>query len=240
MTENANLKERFTKIITLQEIDSEIFDLTSQKEEFPHRIKELDALLEEKKTGMETAKNELNQLQVEKGDKENDLAAGEERVKKHEGELALIKTNKEYTTMLEQIDSVKADISLLEEKVLELFDRIALSEAKYEEEEKTFEDNKKECDAAKAEIKSEESKMDVQLSELKNKRVVLTGEIDAKILSVYERVLENRGRRALSKINGEICGECNLKLRPQVINEASMQKKLVICENCSRILYTED
>ena len=120
--------------------------------------------------------------------------------------------------MLEQIGSVKADISLLEEKVLELFDRIALSEAKCEEEKKTFEENKKECDDAKAEIKSEESRIDVQLSELKNKRVVLTGEIDAKMLSVYERVLENRGRRALSKINGEICGECNLKLRPQVIN----------------------
>ncbi|MBU1127913.1 MAG: hypothetical protein KKE01_02400, partial [Candidatus Omnitrophica bacterium] len=182
----------------------------------------------------------LKQLQVEKGEKENELASGEERIKKHEGELALIKTNKEYSVMLEQIESVKADVSLIEEKIIEALDKIELVQSKRAEEKKAFEEEVKKSDAERSLIRSEEKEISDRLGELSRKRGALIGAIEGKLLSMYERVLENRGKHALSKINGEMCEECNMRLRPQVINEVRSHKKLVICENCSRILYAED
>ena len=240
MTTNENLREQFLKLIDLQAVDAEIFDFKSQKADFPRRLEEIDKVLNGKKTGMEEASEALKQLQVDKSDKENDLADAEAKIKKFEGELALIKTNKEYSAMLEQINSAKADVSLAEEKILESMDKIETAQVRCEEEKKAFDEEAKKSDAEKATIQSEESEVATGLAELLKKRDTLTGGMGDQLLKTYERVLENRGRRALSRINGEMCEECNMRLRPQVINEVRLQKKLVICENCSRILYTED
>jgi len=37
-------------------------------------------------------------------------------------------------------------------------------------------------------------------------------------------------------VNGA-CQGCNMNVPPQVINEVKMKNELIICENCSRILY---
>jgi predicted nucleic acid-binding Zn-ribbon protein len=58
-------------------------------------------------------------------------------------------------------------------------------------------------------------------------------------IQVLIDVRKNRGKTAIAKIDGEFCGECNMKLRPQVINEARLKENVVICESCQRILYTE-
>jgi len=240
MVDNTDLKQYLAKLLALQEIDSEIYDLRSQKEDFPIKLREMDEVLENKKSGMLSSENELKQFQVAKGELEVSLAAGEEKIKKHEGELAMIKTNKEYSVMLGQIESVKADISLIEEKIIGFFDSIEAAQARWAEEKKIFEEEKKKSDEAKSEIKAREVQIDAKLKELTDKRSTVSGGVEEAVLRMYERVLENRGKSALAKIHGEICGGCNMKLRPQIINEAKMQKQLVICENCSRILYTED
>jgi len=82
--------------------------------------------------------------------------------------------------------------------------------------------------------------LDDRLKELEGGRVKLTEPVDGVLLKRYEKVLENRGKTALSLISGECCSECNMKLRPQIINEAHLNADIVICENCQRILYTED
>ena len=66
------------------------------------------------------------------------------------------------------------------------------------------------------------------------------GTIDAGTLGQYERILKKWGRIAITEVNGEFCGVCNMQLRPQIINEAKLQKNLVFCENCARMLYAQN
>jgi len=241
MPEKLDLKAEIKKLIKLQEVDSEIFDLQIEKETFPGKRQQLDDSLEEKNAGIKSADEKLKELQVVKNEKENDLQAAEERIKKHEAELAQIKTNKEYKAMLDQIDSLQADVSLVEEKIIGLFDEIESAQTDLDEEKRLFEEEKKKAEKEKGEIDSKEKKVDARLGELKGKREELVKDAHQGTLGRYERILENRGRRALSKVKGEFCEECNMRLRPQIINEAKLMKDLVVCENCSRILYiTED
>ncbi len=240
MTEKLDLKVEIKKLIKIQEVDSEIFDLQIEKETFPGKRQQLDNSLEEKNSGMKNAEEKLKGLQVLKNEKENDLQAAEEKIEKHEAELAQIKTNKEYKAMLEQIDGLKADVSLIMEKVIGLFDEIESAQSDLSEEKRLFDEERKKAEKEKGEIDSEEKKVDARLDELKGKRVDLVRDTHQKTLERYERILKNRGRCALSMVNGGFCEKCHMRLRPQVINEAKLMKALVICENCSRILYTED
>jgi predicted nucleic acid-binding Zn-ribbon protein len=239
MSTAIDLRAELKKLVVLQQIDSEIFDLQTEKETFPERIKEMDALIESKKAGLKAAEDILKKFQVEKADKENDLRSREEKIKKDEAGMGLIKTNKEYKAMLDQIAGVKADISLVEEKILLLFDTISSAQQEVHKEKAAFEEESKKIVVKKEEIKAGEKRVDEQLVKLKNERENGIKHVDADIMQKYVRVLKTRGRTALSKLNGEFCGECNIKLRAQVVNDVRIMRNIVMCENCSRILYDE-
>ncbi len=240
MPEQIDIKEEIKKLVQLQEMDSEIFDLRSQKEYFPVRLKEMDDSLEDKKTGMENAENALKSLQVSRSEKETDMQAKEEKIAKHEGELYQIKNNKEYQALQQEIDSIKADVSLIEEDIIMLLDEVEAAQARVEEEKKKFEVEKQSVESEKETIKAEEKQVDDRLKDLTARRGEFTKNIAPNVLSQYEKILENRGKTAIARIDGEFCGECNMTLRPQMINEAQLKKNLVFCESCSRILYAED
>ena len=73
MTEGKNIKEQINKLVSIKDIDAEIFDVESQLEIFPERIKEIEASLEAKKAGMDRAGEELKLAQLSKNEKELDL-----------------------------------------------------------------------------------------------------------------------------------------------------------------------
>ncbi|MGB2599338.1 MAG: C4-type zinc ribbon domain-containing protein, partial [Candidatus Omnitrophota bacterium] len=161
-------------------------------------------------------------------------------IKQLEGHLYQLKTNKEYKAIEQEIESIKADVSLLEEDIINLLDKVEEAKAKHEEEKKLFEEEKQKTGREQESINAEEKEIDARLNELNGKRKEFTQGIDAGILARYEKILENRGEKALSKVSGEFCGECNMTLRPQAINEAKIKKSPAFCENCSRILYAEE
>ena len=240
MSDGIGIKNEIKKLIQLQEMDSHLFDLKSQLETFPERLNEMDESLEAKKGGMEEAEEDLKRLKVLKGEKETDMQAKEEKIKKHDGELYQIKNNKEYQALQQEIDSIKADVSLVEEEIIKLFDEIEAAQGRFEEEKKKFEEEREAVEEEKNVIKEEEKKFSSELSELKAKRDEFASSVSSEALGQYERILEKRGKTALAKVEGNFCSECNMQLRPQIINEAKLQKALVFCENCTRILYAEE
>lgn len=240
MAEETNVRGEIKKLITLQEIDTKIYDLKTVLEELPQEKEKMEASLQEKTAGISEAEEELKKIQVEKSQKETEMQSCEEKIKKHEAELNLIKTNKEYTALLQEIGSQKADISLFEEEIINYLDKIEEVQALLAEEKSKFEEEKKIADSEKARMDSEIKNAQTSLGEYENTRTKLAAEVGSNILQKYERILANRGRIAVTKLDGEFCGECNMTLRPQILDEARLQKDLVVCESCGRILYVEE
>ena len=240
MPETINMKEEIKKLLDLQEMDSAIFDFKSRLESFPARFAEMDASLESKKSGMASAEEELKSLLVLKNGKEVDMQAKEERIKKHEGDLYSIKNNKEYQALQHEINSIKADVSLIEEAIIGLFDQIEAAQAKFADEKKKFEDEKAAVEKEKSAIKQEERGLRSELEAVESKRSASAEAVAPEVLSRYQRILDKRGRTAVAVIKEEFCGGCNMHLRPQIINDAKIKRDLVLCENCARILYAEE
>ncbi|KJJ84158.1 protein containing DUF164 [Candidatus Omnitrophus magneticus] len=235
-----NLRGEIKKLVVVQSIDSEIYDLTEKKNYFPIKISEFDVALELKKTAFNTADKRFKELQVEKNNKENDMRSLEEKINKFNGELAKIKTNKEYKVMLEQMDSAKADISKTEEDILRVLYAIEDAQVILDKEKKIFNEEQKKNQQEKQTVLSEEKIIDDELLKLKEKRESLLAGIAPNIIARYERIKMARGRTALSEVIVDCCSGCNMRLRPQIINEAQLLHDIVICENCMRILYVAD
>jgi len=235
-----NLKNQLSSLIKLQTIDSEIYSLKLEKQTKPQEIKLLEAAFETKKAHMAELEKKSLDIQMQRKAKEGELAQKEEATKKLQGQLSSLKTNKEYQTMLQQIEDSKADASLIEDKILESFaliDEVKLEvekeKGKIAEEEKLFLLQKKNVETRIKEI-------DDRLAQAESQRKQVIPEIDAKVLSQYERILNSRDGLAIVIVKGNSCGGCNMFVPPQVINLIKMYEHIVTCEMCNRILYVDE
>jgi len=240
MKKNNDIKNEILQLAEVQKLDVERFDLRSQIEDFPEKIRDMDELLKTKKSEAETIHDELKRIQVLKNDKETEMGIKEEKINKHQTDLYQIKNNKEYTALEREIKSIKADISLLEEEIINYLDKIEEARIQGEKKKKEFEAEQEKIELEKTEIAAEEKRFSARLSKLDEERSSLAEKIAPSIIEVYERILKNRGRIALAKVNGNFCGACNMQLRPQIVNDAKLQKNIVSCENCGRMLYVEN
>jgi len=72
------------------------------------------------------------------------------------------------------------------------------------------------------------------LARQKNEKIK---EVNQEIAALYEQIVRNKRGVALVQVQGETCPACQMQLRPQMLNELKLKEKIVICENCSRLLY---
>ena len=98
--------------------------------------------------------------------------------------------------------------------------------------EKEFEAKKKEFDARGEVLKA-------NLDELTGKRSGVISQVPEEARRLYEKILDKKEGLALVPLVGEACGACRIDIRPQLLNELKLKEALVVCENCSRILYTD-
>lgn len=235
-----NLKEEIQKLVQLQEVDSQIYSFKSKKNtEIPEQLNKLKNDFEQKKKNFDLFTDKVKQLQLKKKEKELDLATKEENVKKAQGQLFQLKSNREYQARLTEIASLKADVSLLEEDVIKALDEIEIADKKAKEEKQALLDEEKKYKEAEAQLNSQLTEIDVKAKTLEDKKISLAKDIDKNILAKYERLIKSRSGCAMAEvnINTENCGACNMRVTSQKINEIKMYSELVLCENCVRILY---
>jgi len=240
MTEKTDIASQLSQLLKLQEIDSQIFKLEAEKKQKPDEIEQIKNVLDTKKTGIEQAETDLKAIQVKHKEKEVDLAGKEEEIKKLQTQLYQLKTNKEYSTMLGEIERHKADNSILEEDILKLMEEIDTASVKVKEEKAKFEEESKQSNADIKIVEDRIKEIESSIAGLKTNRNELVPLLDQKILKNYERILESKAGLALAEIVNDSCSGCYMLLPSQVINEVKMKDKVVHCESCRRMLFIKD
>ena len=116
------MKLQLQTLIELQKIDSEIAELEQGKAAIPRQIESGRAGIEEKQIRLKEAEDNLLALQKKRKDLEMDVATENDHIAKTKTKLPAVKTNKEYSAILSEVDAVKEKILVLEDKELELME----------------------------------------------------------------------------------------------------------------------
>jgi len=236
-----DLKAELKKIIELQETDYRIYSLTQQlKSTLPQELDLIKSEFEEKKKVLTQHEENLKNSQLGKKDQELELASKEEAALKAQGHLYQLKTNKEYQAKLNEIESIKADISVAEENLLKAMDSIDNEQKLLAEQKKVLAEHEIKFKEKESAINSKIKGFEAESQNLKTKREQYLPQIDVKTLKIYEKTLESRGGIAVVPIKDSCCGSCYLHLPHQKTNEIKMYTDLIFCENCVRILYLPD
>lgn len=198
------------------------------------------AEFETKKTKLKSLEETKQKLILKQREKEGELASKEDNIKKIQGQLSLLKTNKEYQAKLSEIESLKADKSLIEEEILKAMDEIDAIKISLETEKKALESDEKIFSEKKSAAAKRSDEINAALSHLEGKRKVENESIDKRILSRYEHILQGKNGLAIVKAENNSCSGCFMHVPHQVINQIKMHEEIIVCESCARILYLDE
>jgi len=235
-----SIKDQVKKLVDLQTIDIEVYRFKGDLEEKPAHLEEIRIGYEAKKAGLKSLEDKFKIIQVDRKSKELELLSKEGDIAKSNVQLLQLKTNKEYQAKLLEIENIKADKSLIEEKILMLYDDGDKVAAEIEKEKKFLVEEENKYLEEKKQVENIVRDIEEKLKILEMKRSQAAAEIDKNSLSRYERILTNKKGLAIVPVKGNSCGGCFMNVPDQVINEIRMHDRLLNCEMCARILYLED
>ncbi len=226
------------QLISLQKVDSEIAELNKGIEVIPGQIAAGEKELAEKKDKLNTAQEEIESLKKTRHQIEQDVQVENDHIAKTKGKLTIVKTNKEYTAILHEVDAVKEKITSLEDKELELMESSEELEKQIPGLESEFKGFEGEFAQYKAQKNAELERFKRELVEVQGKREEVLQGIDPKLARDYNKVLMQKGDTAVAGVTKGTCQGCHQLIQPQVAIEVKSGDKLHQCQYCYRYLYS--
>jgi len=128
-------------------------------------------------------------------------------------------------------------VDALEEKIItemlaadEIEEEIKAADQKYKEGQVKFLKEKDILQQKRNEFEEKRKKLIQEKDELVPK-------IPSEQVSLYLKISPKKNGVALSPVLDDFCSMCHVRIRPQVLNELKSLEKVILCENCGRILY---
>lgn len=233
------MKAWVSNILTLQEFDMKLRDLETKYRTIPNERHKLREEYEAAQAALAAARENVAKTDRTLKQTEAEIAAQNDTVRKLLTQSALVKKNDEYQTILQNIESTKERISELESRVIELLDEQEAARKALADQEREFAATDKQIREELAEFEQLIETIKADAVKLKTEKKKCVPRVELNVLNAYQNILtRDKGKPVVPIVNGT-CGNCSLKVTPQLTNEAK-KGTLVYCDNCSHILYYPD
>lgn len=227
----------FDLIIELQRLDTDIHNASLVLEGIPRLVQDVDKKIQATTKLVADAKDKMSQNQKKRRDLETEVKDLKVQIGKYKRQLNEVKTNKEYTALLHEIEESQRRIDTLEEAIIaemlaadDVEEEIRAALHRQGQEEEVL---KKEKIILDEKLKETESRF----AALNKEREALLPRIPREQIRLYEAIFQKKGGTALSPVTGDFCAMCHMRVRPQMLNEIRDRAKVILCEACGRILY---
>jgi predicted nucleic acid-binding Zn-ribbon protein len=232
---NADLE----RLVRLQNVETELKRAESGRSDIPRRRAEAQAALEQERSRLLAAREAVENCQKARRRYESELQDLEAKRSKYKGQLMDVKTNKEYTAMLHEIEGVEREIRAREDLVLAEMEKAEGLAAEVKREEQAFRSADEQAKARGREMDEEERRLAAEAARLAAERDVVAAEVPAAMLELFQRVARVRGTAVSEATKDAMCSQCHVKLRPQMFVDLKRGEEIFQCPQCNRILYYE-
>jgi len=231
------MNDQLQKLVGLQAIDREIAGFDRALASIPNQIKSGQADMDAVKKELEQAREVIADMKKSNKQLEADVQSENDHMAKIKTKLTAVKTNKEYTAILSEVESVKAKVSAFEDKELEIMESLEQKagelpaiESRFKEEENNFKEYKAKKEAEYERVKEE-------LEAIQGRRQGILETIEPKRIELYGKILKRNDGLAVVAVRDSVCQGCFHRLRPQVVIDVKIGEEIVECAHCYRFLY---
>jgi predicted nucleic acid-binding Zn-ribbon protein len=225
------------RLIALQHIDTTASQARQKLAEAPEREKSFDERIAAAKERVADAKAKLAASQDARRAIEKEVAVHQGRLSKYRDQAMAVKTNQEYHAIQHEMSHAQGEIKKYEDQVLELMVEADDLTATIKSADAALTAEQKTIDADRKRLQAEDAETQKSLDALGAERAKLVGELDKRMLAIYDAAYARRQGIAVAEAKDGICTICHVRLRPQVFNEVRRNDAIVQCDSCQRILY---
>jgi predicted nucleic acid-binding Zn-ribbon protein len=229
-------------LIELQGYDARIAALDAEAARLPKQIENIQSSLADARKQVETIRARLDTARKELRAKEKDLEVISAKRSKLEGRLYEVKTNKEYSAALLEIEESKQEKAQTEEEILGLMELQERLNVEIREAEARLKSRQEQANQDEAVVRTKLAAVEQELSGLRSERTSRARDLPPGLLADYDRLLRARNGVAVAAVTpSAFCGGCRVSIRPQAIQELrSAVTAMMRCESCGRYLYWQE
>ncbi len=235
------------KLLRLYKVDRQLRGLRSRINQAQRYVDAQDRQLNEIADKRASLESQLRQTEASIKNDEVETASIDERIAGLRERLNTTTTSKEYSATLTEVNTLKADKSLAEEKTLELMGRADELRESLAELEAQAQEREKIKGVAQADLKKREEEAAERISELEGERAIAAEDVPVQALAAFDELADQRDEDEVMAAVEEhsrrhleyACGCCQTILPIELINRLCSHGDLTTCVNCGAILYAE-
>jgi predicted nucleic acid-binding Zn-ribbon protein len=231
---NADLE----KLVRLHHVEADLKRTETELAEVPHLRKEIEERLARDRARLDAAKASLEASLRARKQHEVAVQDLEAKRSKYKGQLMEVKTNKEYTAVLHEIEGVERDIKAREDVILEEMEKAEALAQDVGREEAGFKAVETEARRENGELDGRAARLEEETGRLRKERDAVAASVPEDALALYTRVAKQRGTGVAEAREG-MCQACHVRMRLQIWVEVKKNEQLFQCESCSRVLFYE-
>jgi hypothetical protein len=235
--EVADVEGQLRLLVKLQDLELAIKQFEAAISAKPHELDALTRALDDAHTSAATHRKDLEALDKQRRQLEAAVSEEQYNLQKAQRKLLEVKTNKEYSAMLAEIEAFKQKIIAHEDTVLHIME---LSEQRKQE----LQDLDRQVNEAEQSLMEGRRRNELELAVLRDTvagrrqtREEAVQQLERPAVDLYTRLLNSRKGLAVVGIKNGSCQGCFLALPPQLLQEVRRNDRVLTCSHCQRILY---
>jgi len=233
-------KQDIEALIKLQEAETQIVRLRAVLKKVEKKKGELSAKLKLFGNALEEQKENLSTAVMNCKDSEREIQLVDDRIIKSNETLRMVKTNKEYQIFLREVDDNKKRKDVFETELLEYLDAKEEIEESVQESEKEYNLLKEQTEAEQKNIEKKSTDDREILDEYITQQNEIGKNLDSSLMKQFAKISKMNQGLAVVNVKNEICMGCFMNIPPQLYIEVQRENSLILCPQCSRILYHID
>ncbi len=236
-----SIEEKLSALVLLQKVDCKLDEIQILKGELPMEVKDLEDEIEGLHARQTRVEEEINGIQEFIAQKKEGIKEAEALVKKYEKQSDNVKNNREFEAINKEIEMQTLEIKLCEKHIKDATEEISEKARQLETAKKAVANKEGHLVGKKGELEKIISETEKEEKHYNKEGEKARSHADDRLLTSYDRIRKNyRNGLAVVAIERDSCGGCFHAIPPQKQSEIKLRKKIMVCENCGRILVDAD
>ncbi|MEM9185403.1 MAG: phospholipase [Planctomycetota bacterium] len=212
-------------------------DQRGRLERVPAAVRARKAAVAKLEADLAEARERVRATKLASDRKQLDLKSSEERISDWNGQLNTAASNKEYSTLQEQIAAAEMATSVLSDEILEMLERVDELEAAAGKAEQDLETGRDELRKFAGEIEEKVGALKSDIERLEAELAQAAKRLPSDFVGEYKRLSQARGAEGMAPSEGGVCDGCGQSITLNMQNELSLGAKPVLCQSCGALLY---
>ncbi len=236
-----SVEEKLNSLVTLQKIESKLDEIHILKGELPMEVADLEDEIQGLHSRQLRIEEEINGITQFIEQKKEAIKEAQALAKKYEKQSSNVKNNREFEAINKEIEMQQLEVKLAEKHIKDANEEIAEKAVSLEKAKKTIASKEGVLNTKKGELEKIIAANEKEEKHFNKLAAEAKEHVDSRLLASYEKIRKSyRNGLAVVPVERDACGGCFYYIPPQKQSEIRQRKKVMVCENCGRILVDDD